>query len=273
MDIDGTHFVKVVYFETRSMLEIRLVLFHRSGKENMGVYPDEYHMFNYTLYSMNNDDEMHYLWTIRPDIPKEGIHVLVEFEPVQTQAFTDAQHSHVSACEDHSNVHQHVTEIMQIVSDEPSMLYPNLQEDDEDSDDNDTDYKVSSASDDNNSDNDKEDDISTPLDTLSSTAVNQWQSSQLFSNKSDFEDDEEDTDSNETVTFNMIIDLKDTSMHNDHKDDNDDDSIYTDEPKKIQEQKDALEKRNYKLMTHVKDATERVNMAKEKNSNIEHWKD
>ncbi|KAI5668311.1 hypothetical protein M9H77_18164 [Catharanthus roseus] len=51
-------------------------------------------MFHFTLYSMNNDDEMRYLWTIRPDISKDGIHILVEFEPIQSQTFSDVQHTH-----------------------------------------------------------------------------------------------------------------------------------------------------------------------------------
>ncbi|KAI5682752.1 hypothetical protein M9H77_03980 [Catharanthus roseus] len=46
--------------------------------------------------------------------------------------------------------------------------------------------------------------------------------------KSDFEDDEEDTNSNKTLTFNVIIDLEDTFMHIDYKDDNNDDFIYSD---------------------------------------------
>ncbi|KAI5654638.1 hypothetical protein M9H77_31825 [Catharanthus roseus] len=113
--------------------------------------------------------------------------------------------------------------------------------------------------------------------------------------KSDSENDEEDIDSNETLAFNVIIDLKDTSMHNDYKGDSDDGSIYSDEEvcyeelqnkysliytkwvelvklyqdlkdslKKIQEQKDALEERNYELMAQVKDATKRVNAAEGK---------
>ncbi|KAI5677039.1 hypothetical protein M9H77_07989 [Catharanthus roseus] len=99
--------------------------------------------------------------------------------------------------------------------------------------------------------------------------------------KSDSEDDEEDTDHNETLAFNMIIDLKIylctlitkitvtmipsiimknllctkwvglVKLHQDLKDD----------LKKIQEQKDALEERNYELIAQVKDATERVNIA------------
>ncbi|KAI5667422.1 hypothetical protein M9H77_17275 [Catharanthus roseus] len=102
--------------------------------------------------------------------------------------------------------------------------------------------------------------------------------------KSDSKEDEEDTDSNETLAFNVIIELEDTSMHIDHKDDTDDDSIYSDEEllytnwvglvklhqelkdslKKVQEQKDALEERNYELIAQVKDATERVNVAEGK---------
>ncbi|KAI5648979.1 hypothetical protein M9H77_34984 [Catharanthus roseus] len=69
-----------------------------------------------------------------------------------------------------------------MVFDEPSTLYPDVKKDDENDDDADTDYDISSAFDDDNSANNEEDDISTPLNPLSSTAVNQWQSSQWFSN-------------------------------------------------------------------------------------------
>ncbi|KAI5663138.1 hypothetical protein M9H77_22461 [Catharanthus roseus] len=44
--------------------------------------------------------------------------------------------------------------------------------------------------------------------------------------KSDTKDDEEDTDSNKTLAFNVVIDLGDTSMHNHHQDDSDDDFVY-----------------------------------------------
>ncbi|KAI5658571.1 hypothetical protein M9H77_27364 [Catharanthus roseus] len=52
--------------------------------------------------------------------------------------------------------------------------------------------------------------------------------------KSDSEDDKEDT---ETLAFNVIIDLENTSMHNDHKDDINDDSIYSDEEVSYEELK------------------------------------
>ncbi|KAI5680289.1 hypothetical protein M9H77_01516 [Catharanthus roseus] len=44
------------------------------------------------------------------------------------------------------------------------------------------DYDISSESDKDNNPNDEKDDISTPLNPLSSTTVNQWPSSQWFSN-------------------------------------------------------------------------------------------
>ncbi|KAI5653051.1 hypothetical protein M9H77_30238 [Catharanthus roseus] len=56
--------------------------------------------------------------------------------------------------------------------------------------------------------------------------------------KSDSEDDEEDTDSNEKLAFNVIIDLEATSMQMDHKDDNDDDSIYNDKEVSYKELQD-----------------------------------
>ncbi|KAI5654479.1 hypothetical protein M9H77_31666 [Catharanthus roseus] len=108
----------------------------------------EYQMFNFTLYSMNSDNEIGYLWTIRPNISKEGIHVLVEFEPIQSQTFSELQHTNVSTEEDHPNIPQHVTIIIHMVSDEPSMLYPSVQKDDNDNDGADEDYEVSSESDD-----------------------------------------------------------------------------------------------------------------------------
>ncbi|KAI5671896.1 hypothetical protein M9H77_12260 [Catharanthus roseus] len=59
-----------------------------------------------------------------------------------------------------------------MVSDEPSMLYSDVEEDDEDDDDVDEDYDVSSESDDDNNPNDREDDISAYVNPLSSTIKN-----------------------------------------------------------------------------------------------------
>ncbi|KAI5680686.1 hypothetical protein M9H77_01913 [Catharanthus roseus] len=41
---------------------------------------EEHHMFYFTLYSMNNDNKISYLWTIAPNLAKEGI---------QSDAFLD----------------------------------------------------------------------------------------------------------------------------------------------------------------------------------------
>ncbi|KAI5663583.1 hypothetical protein M9H77_22906 [Catharanthus roseus] len=104
----------------------------------------EYQMFNFTLYNMNNE-EMNYLWTIRPNIAKEGIHVLVEFKPIQSQTFLEVQHTNVSIEENHPNIPHHVTRITQMVFDEPSMLYPSIEEDDDDNDDANEDYRINNA--------------------------------------------------------------------------------------------------------------------------------
>ncbi|KAI5647866.1 hypothetical protein M9H77_33871 [Catharanthus roseus] len=125
---------------------VRKILKHRGMDPNpwrvqmtmrVPSFYEEYQMFNFTLYSMNNDDEMHYLWTIRPNISKEGIHILVEFEPIQAQP------------------------ISEMVSNEPLMLCLDVEEDGDDNDNADEDYDVSN-------------DISTPVNPLFSTAVNQW---------------------------------------------------------------------------------------------------
>ncbi|KAI5677842.1 hypothetical protein M9H77_08792 [Catharanthus roseus] len=62
------------------------------------------------------------------------------------------------------------------------MLYPVVEKDDEDDDDANEDYDVSRTSDYDNNPNDEEDDVSTPVNPLSSTTLNQWQSSQWFNN-------------------------------------------------------------------------------------------
>ncbi|KAI5649696.1 hypothetical protein M9H77_35701 [Catharanthus roseus] len=113
---------------------------------------EEYHMFYFTLYSMNNDNKMRYLWTIRPNIAKEGIHVLVEFIPIQPQTVSISHDTNTV------NIPKHVTAITQMVSDKPSMLYVTVDEDDDENDHSNKDFTVSSESeDDNNTDTEEED--------------------------------------------------------------------------------------------------------------------
>ncbi|KAI5668068.1 hypothetical protein M9H77_17921 [Catharanthus roseus] len=178
MNVDATHPVRVVLFWDSEYTKYAFgPYFTRAAKKTWTFTQILTHdqlvrkIFNHQGMDPN---QWHVRMTMRPDISKKGIHVLVEFEPIQLQIFLDIQHTHVSTHEDHSNVHQHVTEITQMISDKLSMLYPEVEEDNEGCDDADVDYDVSSASDKDNGDNDEEDDISTPLNPLCSTAVNQW---------------------------------------------------------------------------------------------------
>ncbi|KAI5654201.1 hypothetical protein M9H77_31388 [Catharanthus roseus] len=123
---------------------------------------EEYHMFYFTLYSMNNDNEMCYLWTIRPNIAKEGIHVLVEFIPSQPQT--------VSISHD-TNTYSFY---------EPSMFYLTVDEDDDENDHSDEDYTVSSKSDDDYNTDVKKEGIQKTLNPVISNTVTQWYSSQWF---------------------------------------------------------------------------------------------
>ncbi|KAI5650463.1 hypothetical protein M9H77_36468 [Catharanthus roseus] len=107
---------------------------------------EEHHMVYFTLYSMNNDNEMHYLRTIEPNLAKEEIQVLVEYIPIQPQTVSITHEINTI------NMTEHVTTITQMVSDEPSTLYPTVDDDDDENDHSDEDYVISSESesDDNN---------------------------------------------------------------------------------------------------------------------------
>ncbi|KAI5650115.1 hypothetical protein M9H77_36120 [Catharanthus roseus] len=61
-----------------------------------------------------------------------------------------------------------------------------------------------------------------------------------------------DTNSNETLAFNVVIDLEDTSIHNDHNVDSDDDSIYSDEEVPYKELQDKYSLLYTKWVGNVK---------------------
>ncbi|KAI5654985.1 hypothetical protein M9H77_32172 [Catharanthus roseus] len=128
---------------------------------------EEFHMFYFTLYNMNNDNEMRYLWTIRPNLVKKEIHILIEFISIQPQTISITHNTNTV------NILEHVTAITQMVSDEPYMLYPIIDEDDDENDHFDEDYAISSESDDDNSDA-KEEDIQTPVNPVMENTVTQW---------------------------------------------------------------------------------------------------
>ncbi|KAI5677990.1 hypothetical protein M9H77_08940 [Catharanthus roseus] len=97
-----------------------------------------------SLYNMNNDNEMRYLWTIAPNLAKEEI---------QTVSITHDTNT--------INMAEHVTTITQMVFYEPSMLYPTVGEDDDENDHLDEDYVVSSESDSEDNNDTEEEELQT----------------------------------------------------------------------------------------------------------------
>ncbi|KAI5672597.1 hypothetical protein M9H77_12961 [Catharanthus roseus] len=127
-------------------------------------YYEVHHMFYFNLYSMNNDEEMRSLWTIPPHHPKEGIFILIEFEQIQ-------QHSiPITHDRNTTNMTEHITAVTLIVSDEQSMLYTNVNNDDDEVDELDGDDIVSSQSESDDDNDSKEGELQTPQNSV--TPVN-----------------------------------------------------------------------------------------------------
>ncbi|KAI5677023.1 hypothetical protein M9H77_07973 [Catharanthus roseus] len=82
--------------------------------------------------------EMRYLWTIQPHIAKKGIHILVEFEPIKQQNIPSTNDRNTTT------LPEHITVVTRMVSDEPSMLYSTVNNDDDEVDGSDGDDAVSS---------------------------------------------------------------------------------------------------------------------------------
>ncbi|KAI5678247.1 hypothetical protein M9H77_09197 [Catharanthus roseus] len=163
MDAYGPYFIGVVRkswtLPTTRMIShnelVRKILKYRDMNTNLWIvqmtirvpsYYEMHRMFYFNLYSMNNDKEMLYLWTIPPHHAKEGIHILIEFEQIQ-------QHSiPITHDRNTTNMTEHITTVTQMVSDELSMLYTTVNNDDDEVDESDGDDVVSSQSesDDNN---------------------------------------------------------------------------------------------------------------------------
>ncbi|KAI5657744.1 hypothetical protein M9H77_26537 [Catharanthus roseus] len=118
-------------------------------------YYEVHRMFYFNLYSINNDEEMHYLWTIPPHHAKEGIHILVEFEQIQQHSIPITQDIHIT------NMTKHITAVTQMDGDDA----------------------VSSQSE-SDDDNDPEGELQTPVNPVNPVTENivpQWESSQWFS--------------------------------------------------------------------------------------------
>ncbi|KAI5658062.1 hypothetical protein M9H77_26855 [Catharanthus roseus] len=132
-------------------------------------YYEVHRMFYINLYSMNNDEAMRYLWTIPPHHAKEEIHILVEFEQIQ-------QHSiPITHDRNTTNMTEHITAVTHMVSDEPSMLYTTVNNNDDKVDESDGDDAVSKG------------ELQTllnlvnPVNPITENIVPQWESSQWFS--------------------------------------------------------------------------------------------
>ncbi|KAI5672368.1 hypothetical protein M9H77_12732 [Catharanthus roseus] len=127
-------------------------------------YYENHHMSYFNLFSMNNDNEMRYLWTITPGLAKEGIHILIEFIQIQQQTISSTQVINTT------NMTEHVTAITQMVSHEPSMLYTIVTDDDAEIDNSDEDYVTSSQSESNDNNDVEKEELQTPIIPITKNA-------------------------------------------------------------------------------------------------------
>ncbi|KAI5648551.1 hypothetical protein M9H77_34556 [Catharanthus roseus] len=122
-------------------------------------YYEVHRMFYFNLYSMNNDEEMRYLWTIPPHRAKGGIHILVEFEQIQQYSIPITQDINTT------NMTEHITAV----------------------DQSDGDDTVSSHSESNDDNDSEEGELQTPINpvnpinSVTENILSQWESSQWFS--------------------------------------------------------------------------------------------
>ncbi|KAI5670701.1 hypothetical protein M9H77_11065 [Catharanthus roseus] len=125
--------------------------------------------------------QMRYLWTIPPHHTKEGIHILVEFEQIQQHSIPITQDINTT------NMTEHTTAVTQMVSDELSMLYPTVNDDDDEVDQSDGDDAVSNQSELDDANDLEEGELQTPVNPVNlvnpvtENIVPQWESSQWFS--------------------------------------------------------------------------------------------
>ncbi|KAI5648960.1 hypothetical protein M9H77_34965 [Catharanthus roseus] len=123
---------------------------------------------------MNNDEEMRYLWTIQPHLAKEGIHILVEFESIQQQNIPSTNDRNTTT------LLEHITAVTWMVSDEPSMLYSTVNNNDDEIDGSDGDDVVSSQSESDDDNDPEEGEFQTPLNPVNpinpvtENIVQQW---------------------------------------------------------------------------------------------------
>ncbi|KAI5662622.1 hypothetical protein M9H77_21945 [Catharanthus roseus] len=124
---------------------------------------------------------MRYLWIIPPHHAKEGIHIIVEFEQIQQHNIPMTHDRNTT------NMTEHITAVIPMVSDEPSMLYTTVNNNSDEVDESDGDQAVSSQSESDDDNDPEEGELQTPLNPVNSinpvteNVVPQWESSQWFS--------------------------------------------------------------------------------------------
>ncbi|KAI5683474.1 hypothetical protein M9H77_04702 [Catharanthus roseus] len=102
---------------------------------------------------------------------KEGIHILVEFEQIQQYSIPITQDVNTT------NMTEHITTVTHMVSNEPSMLYPTVNDDDDEIDQSDGDDAVSSQSELDDDNEPEEGELQTPVNPVTENIVPQQESS------------------------------------------------------------------------------------------------
>ncbi|KAI5649591.1 hypothetical protein M9H77_35596 [Catharanthus roseus] len=139
---------------------------------------------SWTLYGSqslecSNDDEGAY---VLRGSSYERIHILVEFEPIEQQNIP------ITHDRNTTTLLEHITAVTQMVSDEPSMLYNTVNNDDDEVDRSDEDEAISSQSKSDDDNDPEEGKFQTPpnpvnpVNPITENTVQQWESSQWFSN-------------------------------------------------------------------------------------------
>ncbi|KAI5664068.1 hypothetical protein M9H77_23391 [Catharanthus roseus] len=103
---------------------------------------------------------MHYLWTIPPHHVKEWIHILIEFEQIQQHSIPITRDINTTS------ITEHITVVTLIVSDEPSMLYTTVNNEDNEVDQSNGDDDVSSQSESDDGNDPKEGELQTPVNHI-----------------------------------------------------------------------------------------------------------
>ncbi|KAI5659216.1 hypothetical protein M9H77_28009 [Catharanthus roseus] len=147
--------------------------------KRVSLYYKVHRMFYFNLFSINNDKEMHY----PPHHAKKEIHTLVDFEHIQQQSIPITH-------DRNTTLPEHIITVTQMVSDEPSMLYSTVNNDDDEVNGSDGNDAVSSQSKSDDENDPEEGEFQNPLNPINlvnpvtENIVPQLESSQWFNSDS-----------------------------------------------------------------------------------------